>query len=396
MVKHRGHVQELEPGKKYRVFVHVGRDEFTGRRRVLTKTFHGSRRDAEDEAARMYLSVRDGATGTAPVTFEGLLDRWLIHAEKVQQLAPWTLRGYRSKIDNHIRPVLGDVKLSKLTPARLDGFYADLLERGKTVTVKGKKKRVGLAPQSVRHCHSIIHRACEQGRRWGWLDRNPAELAEPPTVNAEERALPTIAEIGSIMEKLTADMRELVWVALITGARRGELCGLRWSDIDLEHVDHGQVTIARSIVDLPDRIVVKTPKTRKPRRLAIDGMTTALLRARFNAQRTKAKTCEVEHAQALGYVFADEPGAREPLRPALVTKRWANAARAAGVRCTFHDLRHVSVTELLDAGFDVGEVGARAGHASKVMTLDRYGHSRRAGDLAAAEHLAALLAPPAG
>jgi len=184
-------------------------------------------------------------------------------------------------------------------------------------------------------------------------------------------------------------MVELVWLAMITGARRGELCGIRWSDVDL---DNGQIKIARSIADTPEEIIVKATKTGKVRRLAVDATTVAMLTARRAAQEGKAAACKVELDPA-GYVFAEMPGGRHPLRPALVSKRWANAARAAKVQCRFHDLRHLAITELLDAGFEIGSVSGRVGHASKVMTMDRYGHSRRARDLDASEFLAALLAP---
>jgi integrase len=378
----RGHVREVEPGI-WRVWIENGRDPLTGRRRRVTKTIHAtSKKQVEEEASRIVLAVRDETVPTTAATTVGhLIDAWLAHAEP--NLGPWTIRGYRSKVENHIRPALGDLKLAQLTTARLDRFYRDLLKHGNANTGGA------LSPMSIRHVHAIIHRACEQARRWGWLDRNPSELAEPPSVDQQQADLPTIADILRVGLHLTADMVQLVWVAIITGARRGELCGLRWSDLDL---DAGQLTIARSIADTPDKIIVKATKTGKVRRLAIDATTVELLRARHAGQVAKARTCKMQMDPA-GYVFSDSPGAVAPLRPALVTKRWANAARAAKVKCRFHDLRHVMISELLEAGFEIGGVGGRAGHASKVMTLDRYGHSRGAHDLAASEHMAALLAP---
>lgn len=381
----RGHVQPVDDGV-WRIWIENGRDPITGRRRRLTRTYHGTKTQAEEEASRIILGVRDGNHSTAATTVGKLIDAWLEHAEP--NLAPWTIRGYRSKVETHIRPALGDLKLTQLTTARLDGFYRELHLRGRTLA---RGKRAPLSSQSVRHVHAIIHRACEQARRWGWLDKNPAEFAEPPTVDQQQRDLPAVADILKIGAHLTAEMVELVWVAIITGARRGELCGLRWSDIDL---DNGQVTIARSIADTPDEVIVKATKTGKVRRLAIDATTIALLRARHAAQETKAAECKTKLEPA-GYVFAELPGARQPLRPALVSKRWANAARAAKVTCRFHDLRHLAISELLDAGFEIGSVSNRVGHASKVMTMDRYGHSRRARDLDASEFLAALMAPKA-
>jgi integrase len=386
-----GHVQPRGKGT-WRLFVDNGRDPLTGRRRRITRTFQGTKKEAEREAERLVVSVRDGRHGAAVTTFGALIDAWLEHAEP--NLAPWTVRGYRSKVETHIRPALGTLKLRRLTTARLDEFYRELLKRGRREILQptgGEARTVEhpLSPQSVRHVHAIIHRACEQGRRWGWLDRNPAELAEPPTVEPREANLPPIGAILTDSEKLTVDMRELVWAAIITGARRGELCGLRWTDVDL---DAGQVTIARSIADTPGRLIVKGTKTGKTRRLAIDAVTVAIFRERHARHAEKALACGVP-LDPVGYVFSDTPGAGDPLRPALVSKRWANAAKAAHVKCRFHDLRHLGITELLEAGFEVGGVAKRVGHASTKMTQDVYQHARRAGDLAASEHLAGLLEP---
>lgn len=379
----KGHIQKLDD-HVWRIYVDVGRDPITGRRRRLTRTVRGTKKAAEAEAARMVGTATDRTVATNAITVGGLLDAWLEHAT----LAPWTRRTYTSKIEVHVRPALGDVKLAKLTTARLDALYRELLERGRLMK---NGKRAPLSAQSVKHVHTIIRAACTQAEKWQWIDRNPAKLASPPPVAARADDLPPIAAILTIFEKLTIDMRDLAFVAIVTGARRGELCGLRWTDINLET---GEVRIERAAVDLQvdQPVTFKTTKTGKPRRLAIDALTIAVLNARHARQAEKALAVGTAFDPA-GYVFSDAAGAREALRPMLVTERWRNAALSAGVKCTFHGLRHLSVTELLEAGFEVGGVAKRVGHASTKMTSDRYQHARRSGDLAAAQHLAGLLAP---
>lgn len=376
--RERGSVQELERGRKYRVYLSVGRDQITGTRRVLTKTVFGTKREADDELARLIVAAAKGDTGTAPETVGALIDRWLEHAEP--NLAPWTMRGYRNKVESYIRPALGDLPLRKLTTARLDNFYRDLQQRGSR-----RNQGEPLSAQTVRHVHSIVRRACRQGCRWGWLDRNPADLAEPPSVPVREHDAPTPAELVRVLDELDVDMRELAVVAIVTGARRGELAGLRWTDLD-----DGQLTIARSIADPPEGIVVKSPKTGKGRRLALDAHTVQMLSARRLREAEKALACGVPYPSD-AYVFADAPGGTNPLRPALITKRWANAAARAGVKVRLHDTRHFAVSELLEAGFEVGGVAKRVGHASTKMTTDRYQTSRRSEDVAAAEHLSSLV-----
>jgi integrase len=337
---------------------------------------------------------------TADITLSELIDRWLSHA--TPSLAAWTLRGYVSKIETHIRPALGRVSIAALTPDRLDAFYRELLVVGgpdlkPEQSHDGRRRtrpRRPLSPQSVKHIHAIIHRALEQGRRWGLIAHNPAGLAQPPHVEPKDIMPPTADEIRAVAQLCGKDMVELVHTAVVTGARRGELCGLRWSDLRVHHLDTGrtcgELTISRSVADTPDGIILKRPKSRKIRRLAIDQATVMMLVKRRARLASEAAAFGTKYRPD-GFIFPGDVTGAAPLRPQLVTKRWRNAAARAHVNARFHDLRHFAITELLEGGFDIAEVAARHGHASKVMTLDRYGHSRRARDLGAAQYLANIL-----
>jgi integrase len=186
------------------------------------------------------------------------------------------------------------------------------------------------------------------------------------------------------------DLGIAVWLAAITGARRGELCGLRWSDLEDE-----SFVIRRSVVSLSGRVAVKDPKTHRARRVALDDETLRLLRAH--------RVARAEIALALGlrleddaYVLSDHPSAAEPLRPDTFTDRFRRLARRLGLACRLHDLRHWHVTQALGAGLPVRDVAERVGHASARMTLDVYGHAIAGADRRAAEVVAGVLtdAPP--
>ena len=377
----RGTVRSRGRGT-WQLVVDAGRDPLTGRRRQLTRTFHGTRREADRACAEFVTQLANEGVPGAPATTVGeLIEQWWKHA--APHLSPNTALGYRSKIDQYLLPALGSLPLRRLTTHRLDEFYRALRERG------GKGGRP-LAPNSVRNTHAIIHRACEQAIRWGWLARNPATHAQVPRGQAAEPHLPEPDELMQVLEftaQTNPDLSEIAYLAVMTGARRGELCGLQWADVDLEL---GALAIVRSIADDTD-LTVKTPKTKRSRRtIALDPTTTAMLQARRLRVAERALACGHTLGQQ-AYVFSDDVDGRRPLRPLVLTKRWRRTAHAAGVQCRFHDLRHFTATQLLGAGVAVTTVSERLGHASTKMTVDVYGHPVRGADRKAAELLGELM-----
>ena len=378
----RGTVRSRGRGT-WQLVVDAGRDPLTGRRRQRTRTFHGTRREADRACAEFVTQATNEGVPGAPATTVGeLIEQWWIHAEP--NLSPNTALGYRSKIDQYLFPALGSIPLRKLTTHRLDQFYQALRERG------GRDGQ-GLAPNTVRSTHAIVHRACEQAIRWGWLARSPATHAEVPRAQHAEPHLPEPSELVDVLElvsRTNPSLGEIAYLAVMTGARRGELCGLQWADVDLEL---GAVVIVRSIADTRD-LAVKAPKTTRSRRtVALDPVTTAMLRTRRMRLSKQALVCGHDLGRQ-AYVFSDDVDGRRPLRPLVLTKRWGRAAQDAGVKCRFHDLRHFTATQLLGAGVAVTTVSERLGHASTRMTVDVYGHPVRGADRQAAEVLAKLMA----
>lgn len=339
----------------------------------MRRTVHGSKRAAQDIERQLVLETRVGNVDDPQVTLAEALAAWLQHA--TPDLAATTLYNYRRLIDQRINPALGTVKLAKLTPAMLDGFYGRL--RGE------------LSPKTIRNVHAVLRRALKQAQRWGWISSNPAALASPPRIPTTEIRPPSREDVAAFLSGLTETDPEfgtLVWLAAVTGARRGELCGLRWSDVD---ATTGTLLIERAVAQIGGEAIVKSTKTHQARRIALDRATLQLL----DGQRDRLR----ERADALGVRFTSElpvfPNEHfQHLHPDTISKRYRTAADAAGMPGRLHDLRHFAATQALAAGIPVRTVAGRLGHANPATTHNVYAHFLEASDQRAAEVLGALVA----
>lgn len=341
-------------------------------------------KSARDLEARLAVEVGAGEHCEARLTVAELLDRWL--EQFGPDLSPKTLYVYRGYIDRLIVPRIGTIRLDKLTPAILDRLYRELREAG-------GRGGAPLAPASVRQVHAILRRALVHAERWGWIHRNPAALASPPKLGRHERRPPTADQVRQILYAARQQDPELglaVWLAAITGARRGEICGLRWGDLEDK-----SFVIRRSVLAYSDRLILKDPKTHQSRRVALDDETLRLLHVRHLAQAETALACGVALDDE-AYVLSDDPAGREPLRPDRLTGRFRGLVRRIGITCRLHDLRHWHVTQALGAGLPVRDVAERVGHASARMTLDVYGHAIANADRKAAEATAEILSNTPG
>jgi integrase len=182
-------------------------------------------------------------------------------------------------------------------------------------------------------------------------------------------------------------------LAVVLGARRGELCGLRWSDVDF---DQGEVLIAAGVVRVHGQpLIDKDTKTHAKRRVAVGAGTVDLLRA-HRVEQAKTALAAGATLAADAYVFSHAPDAATPIDPDGVSHRFLKLGRRLGVRGRLHDLRHFMVTQLVAGGVDWRTVSGRAGHADGHMTLATYAHFQAAQDRQAAELMEGLLRLPAG
>ena len=314
------------------------------------------------------------------------LDEWL--ARRAGRLRPSSFKSYRQLIGCYLKPHLGDVPLHRLDRRRLDNLYGFLIMQGG----QGGKS---LAVRTVKYVHTVLGRALEDAVLDGLLDRNPARLAHPPEHHPEVTELPddttvwTTQDAARFLRFVDDHHWRAVWhLAVGTGARRGELLGLRWRDVDL---DAATVHIQRalSVVDGVPRLLAT--KTSNRRVIAIGDSVVAALCRQWEEQEERRRAA-TEWANRWGLVFTDEVGG--PIDPMMVTMEFRDLVRQAPVPVVrLHDVRHFHATALLAAGVAPKVVSQRLGHSTIAMTLDVYSHVLPSMDGEAAAQLDAALEP---
>ena len=256
---------------------------------------------------------------------------------------------------------------------QLDAWYVELLACG---AGSGRP----LSANSVRHIHSVLHRALEQGIAWDWIAHNPARRASPPPARRPYIHLPAADEVVRLIEaaqSINGSLPIFLRLAPVTGARRGELCALQWQHLDFQR---RTLHIAGQIAHTATGPVTRPTKTYAERRLTLDPATLAELDA---------------HASLRGglkmdqFIFTNDPEGMTPWRPDYATSAFARLAARLGIAAIrLHDLRHFAATTRLLNGIDVRTAAGRLGHASASTTLDVYAHSSQPADLRAAGTLA--------
>ena len=383
--RQRGEIEAL-PSGSLRVKVYAGVDPVTKRRHYLTEMIPPgatANREAEKARTKLLAQVDERRNPRTRATVNQLLDRWL----EVLDVDVSTRRGYVKKIEKHVRPLLGAVPVGKVDPETLESFYAVLrrcrdhcngrkyIQHRKAGThectaVCRQHECKGLANSTIRQIHWIISGALDTAVRWKWVSVNYADQAKKPGVPRPNPKPPSATDAARLVNEawMDPDWGAYVWVAMTTGARRGELCAVHWNDIDL---DEGVLILRRALyVDEIGELKEKDTKTHQHRRIALDKETLEVLRALL-------ERC-LQRADALGmmwspeaYAFSPDPDGTRPLVPDTATQRFGRMADRLGIDSTLHSLRHYSATELISAGVDVRTVASRLGHGGGGSTTLR-------------------------
>jgi integrase len=379
----QGSMREVRPGV-WRLRVYVGR-RANGSPIQVTKTVTApvprkgaGKRRAERELATMVAKASKGKLAVDNRTVEQLVLAWLDHIELHR--SPTTMRKYRELTRRVVVPELGRIKLRSLSARHLDALYAKLTAKGNKAT-------------TVRRVHALIGAALRQAEKWDLVEVNVARKASPPPVQAEPVIAPSPAEVRAIVEAaetIEPALGALLLVGALTGARRGELCALRWSDVDpLAR----RLTIARSVYETEGGgWAEKKAKTHQVRTIGLDEVAIAVFERHRHLVEALATDLHLEVPRD-GFAFSRSPVGSEPFRPDVVSKLTKKAAKTAGVETHLHALRHFSATQAIAAGFDPVTVAGRLGHRDSSVTLRVYSHALEARDRDLADTLGRVLSP---
>lgn len=308
----------------------------------------GASRDAWDATVADLLLVHERearwavTTRTLWDTLTGRLPAWFVDL-RVGDVRPKTL----ARLWNELGPILGDHQTSRL--------------------------------------HQMLGAAWRTAMRHEWITVSPFTAVRPPTPARREISPPDPAVVRKVLDVGLVDWQRAAFtIAATTGARRGEICGLRWDDLD-----DGRLWIRRAVVyTAADGVLVKDTKTGEKgrRRIRLDLRTLD----RIETHRARLEAAGVP--TAAGWMFPASYGPIDPVRPDNLTQAWDRACHRAGVPpVRLNDLRHFAITQMLAAGVDVRTVAGRVGHANPATTLNRYAAWIPARDDAAAELLGDLV-----
>ena len=287
------------------------------------------------------------------------MDVWYENYAKIK-VRPSSHQTYRGYIENHIKPNLGSIPLNKLSSLELQKFYKKLLSRGRVTRLEAKNQPKGLSPKTVRNIHQILESAMKLAVEQKLIMKDPtAGCALPKVEKKEMKTLPVEQLASFLREAKESGVFELYYLDLATGLRRGELLGLKWTDIDLEK---GELQVKRQVARIEGGIVEAPLKTKNAyRTLPLAEDVVAILKQ----QRKKAGSSP--------WVFPSPNGG--PISPDSVLRKLHGMLKRAGLtRVRFHNLRHTFATLALQNGVDIKTVSAMLGHFSAGFTLDTYAH----------------------
>ena len=382
--KQRGSIDTLSSGS-LRVRVYAGKDPVSGKRHDLIEVIPPGPKAvarAEETRTRLLNQVDERRNPRTSATVNQLFDRYLSTIDVGRN----TRRAYTGYLRIHVRPIVGKLKAGSLDAEALDSLYAEL--RRCQTHCDGKPSldhRTSrehecddrcrshvckpLSNSTIRDIHQVLNGAYKKAVRWRWVSRNPVADVEPPPATTPDPRPPSAEDAARLVAASwnDPDWGTLVWLTMTTGARRGEICALRWSHVDLAT---GTISIRRAIAQDGDYTWEKDTKSHQQRRVTIDPETVTVLTEHWDRRRSRAAVLGIELARD-AFVFSLAPDNSTYLKPSSVSQRFSRLADRLEIDAHLHSLRHYSATELIAVGVDVRTVAGRLGHSGGGITTLR-------------------------
>lgn len=344
---------------KFGFRVSAGTDPETKNRRVIRKFIYDTRADAEGGLLEVRQQVRKDQYIFDNVTVKDYLERWLKDREENTGLKASTARMYRAYIRNDIGPALGHFELRKVTKPKVAGFIRKLQSDGRGAT-------------TVRRIHATLSSAFADAVSDGEMIENLCHGLRLPKVektHVEVWSRPNLKKFRAAVGEHR--MSALFETALSTGMRRGELCGLRWSDVDFKA---RTITVRTNLVQVGKSVVENSVKTEAGHMRVIPmGKNLIGTLMEWELRQAMERTEWAEAYEDSGRVFTYEDG--HALRPGYPSSIMTTTLKHLDVpKLKFHGLRHQFASSMLAAGMPIAVLSKIMGHATINITIDLYGH----------------------
>lgn len=351
-------VQEVIKNKKYKIDIPLG---YNGNKRIRhIETFYGGKKEAVLRENELKLSIKNNTyINKNKITLEELLDEWLKTSKSI-----WSPKTYVSNKHwvSNITKSIGHIHLADLNAKVLEEFYNEL------------RNNTNYSDKTIQHHYTILSTALNKAVIWGYILNNPNTRIEKPKVRKKEISCYSPEEVEKLVEVLKNEptkYQALIMLALDSGARRGEITGLTWEDIDF---NKSAININKSTQYTKELgIFEKETKTSTSDRIIYISQTTMEILKRHKNEQLKMQVRLGNKWKNSKRVFTSEFGDdMHPDVPSQILEKIINKYNLK--RITFHGLRHTSISLQISSGIQTQIISKRAGHSSVSVTHNTYSH----------------------
>jgi integrase len=344
--------------------------------RRLTK-YGKTQKECREWIRQIRTKIEGGLTfaGTL-LTLEHFVDTWL--SGKKLSRRPGTVHSYRRIAERDLLPHMGQMRLQDIQPAHIKKLYSILQEEGK-------------GPRTIQLAHVVLHSVLKQAMREGILGRNPMDAVDRPRVETTEFQILNEQQVRQFMIFASESPYETLFhLALTTGMRKGELLGLKWSDVDWVRC---VLNVNHQLQIIPGKgYALVAPKTKAGHRQIKLGLGTMKQLEAHKKRQELEKAVAGIRWQEHEMIFTTGIGTyMDQTKASRELKRLLKKAGLPAIR--FHDLRHTSISFQLEMGTSLNTVQQRAGHSKASVTSDIYGHALEHSQDAAAEKIEEMITP---
>lgn len=351
-------VKELERNKKYKITVAIG---YNGSKRINHyETFYGGKREAVLRENEIKQQIKNNTfVKKSKITMQELLEEWLKYSKEI-----WSPKTYISNVHwcNVISKVIGHIKLQDINVKILEDFYNEI------------RQNTSYSDKTIQHFYTIINTSLKRAILWGYIINNPNSSIEKPKVRKKEIQFynpEDVEKLLSVLKNESLKYQAIIYLALDSGCRRGELLGLTWEDIDF---DKKTIIINKSVQYTKELgIFEKVTKTQSSDRVIYISDNTINILKLYHKEQLENKIKLGNRWENSKRIFTNSfGGAMHPDTPSQILERIIKKYNLK--RISFHGLRHTSISLQISSGIQAQIISKRAGHSNIGITHSIYSH----------------------
>lgn len=364
MMRITGNIQP-RGGDKWELTAELPRDPVTNKRNRRFKTVHCANKKEAEKALRDFLSEIEGGmyVATDRTTVSQWMKTWM-EVYAIPNDSPTTVSRYWEMIHRYIDTTIGKMALQDLSALNIQAWVNSL----KTSPVSGKP----LSATTIRKTYNVLRPALDKAVLAGIIAKSPCVGITLPKGSKKAAVVFTPAQIKQLRAAAKGtDMELVIDLELCLGLRRGELLGLKWSDVDWAK---SKLSVIRNRVLVGTTTVIKEPKT--PTSVRTLDLPAPLLQKlqKYKAECTARQLRMGKRYTVTDFIFVHPDG--QPVYPEYMTQKFTKILKKAGLpHCRFHDLRHLCASIMLMQGVNVKEAQEILGHKDVHTTLNIYSHA---------------------